>query len=195
LSAQGGQVLSALPTRNVRNDVLVVVGAMLSWLAFYELNKLVFDWTFWGVGINWVFLPAAVRLGAVLLFGWRGALGIILGSLLTSQTVFSDAPLLGIAVSIASGLSPLIAVRLTLRHFGVQASLAGLTSTHLIVCTVAYAFIIAVTHNFLFWGAGGLASPLQGLAPMFVGDLLGAFMVLYVIRSLIELFFRVRTAS
>lgn len=167
--------------------LIAIGGATLAWVLAFELNALAFGWTAWGTGIEWVFLPAAVRLGAVLLFGWRGALGIGLGSLLTSIAVFSGPPGLVASIALASALSPLAAVRLTLGHFRVSATLAGLTARHLIVCTVLYAAINALSHNLIFWQAGALASPLDGLLPMFIGDLLGAFLVLYGVKVLLAM--------
>lgn len=165
--------------------LVAIGGATLAWVLAFELNALAFGWTAWATGIGWVFLPAAVRLGAVLLFGWRGALGIGLGSLVTSIAVFPGPPVLLASIALASALSPVAAVWLTLGHFRVSATLAGLTARHLIVCTVLYAAINALSHNLIFWQAGALASPLEGLLPMFIGDLLGAFLVLYLVRILI----------
>lgn len=166
--------------------IFQIGGAALAWVIAFELNAFAFGWTAWATGIGWVFLPAAVRLGAVLLFGWRGALGIGLGSLLTSMAVFPGETGLVASIALASALSPLAAVWLTLGHFRVNSTLAGFSARHLIVCTVLYAAINALSHNLIFWQAGALASPLEGLLPMFVGDLLGAFGVLYLVRMLIS---------
>ncbi len=165
-----------------------VTASMIAWVLAYTLNDLVFGWTAWGVGIEWIFLPAAVRLGAVLIFRNAGAIGIGLGSLVTSIAVFGDDTMLVAGTAIASGLSPLIAVRLTIRRFALDSSLSGLSGRQLLVCTAIYAAINAMLHNLLFWYGGRLARPFEGAVPMFVGDMLGAFLLIYLVKAAVSLY-------
>jgi hypothetical protein len=68
-----------------------VVATALAWAVLYRLNDIWSDALAWSDGVTWLFLPAAVRPLAILLFGLRGAVGLFVGSLVT-MSMFTDAP-------------------------------------------------------------------------------------------------------
>ena len=71
-------------------DVAAVPAVALLWVGLYHLN----DWMFAafeeGRAANWIFLPAGLRLIAVLVLGWRGVLGLWLGTLATPNDAFFE---------------------------------------------------------------------------------------------------------
>lgn len=166
---------------------LQIAATAATWVGLFDLNTWLFDALDMGHVVNWVFLPAAIRMLAVMGLGRRGAAGLWLGNLVTSAAVFAMAPLHWLTVSTLSAGGPLVAVYLVMRLLRVPMSLQGLTPGQLAVFAVAGALCNAIPHNIFFWAVGLVNSPFERLVPMFVGDLLGTFLVLYTLRMAIRM--------
>ena len=76
-----------LPRVAVQGAALQVLSVACAWLFFYHVSV---DWMAY-FSFNhetfWVFLPAGVRLVAVILFGWVGVVGLFVGNVLTPDDV------------------------------------------------------------------------------------------------------------
>lgn len=163
-------------------------GVAVVWILLYVLN----DWLFSSVAVtehlSWVFLPAAVRMLAVLLFGWVGAIGLFVGSLLTGWYSMLDPHVVGL-VTLAgfSALAPLAAFLLCTRCFNFKHDLQGLDATQLICLSLVSAALTAGIHNLHFSAVGHVEHFWAGFVPMFVGDVLGTFAMLYLAKFLVGL--------
>jgi len=137
---------------------------------------------------SWVFLPAALRMLAVLLCGWTGVVGLFLGSLATGLYThgLSDPGML-IVLAGLSALSPMVAFLICTRWFGWRSDLRGLKATQLVVLSVLVSLCGAGLHNLHFVAIGATADIGQTFTAMFVGDLVGTFIVLYGAKVLIGL--------
>jgi hypothetical protein len=157
------------------------------WVILFRLNAWLFSAFDWAeLVISWIFLPAAVRLLGVMLFGWRGALGIWFGTMyLTQGTLFESNLLEALGVATLSALGSLVAVSLTMRYLKIQLDLQGLTTKQLIAFSVVGAMCNVIPHNLFFWIVGIAANPFDGIPPMFIGDILGTVIVFYTLRSLL----------
>ena len=170
-----------------------VLATALAWFALYKINGIWAEALAWSTGVTWFFLPAAVRPLAILLYGWRGAVGLFLGSLLT-MSVFTEAPVeRALVVAAISALAPLMAVTCVLRCLTLRRHLRGLTTLHLLMVVVASSALSVSLHNLYYWDAELHASLYSGMLPMFVGDLLGTLFVLYAVRSALRLHGRIRS--
>jgi hypothetical protein len=169
-----------------------VLGIAVAWAILYRLNDVWAETLAWSDGVTWLFLPAAVRPLAILLFGVRGAAGLFLGSLLT-MSLFTDAPVERVvSVAAISALAPLIAVTCVVRCLALRHHLRGLTTLHLIIIVVASSALSVALHNVYYWNANFHADLYSGMLPMLVGDLLGTFIVLYFARSALRVHARLR---
>lgn len=163
-------------------------GVAVVWILLYVLN----DWLFSSVAVtehlSWIFLPAAVRMLAVLLFGWVGALGIFVGSLLTGWYSMVDPNLIGL-VTLAgfSALAPLVAFLLCTRCFNFRHDLQGLGASQLICLSLLSAAFTAGIHNLHFSAVGHVEHFWAGFVPMFVGDVIGTFAMLYLAKFVVGL--------
>jgi hypothetical protein len=167
---------------------LQVCAATAAWVVLFQLNAWLFSSVEWApVIIDWLFLPASVRLLAVMLFGRRGAIGLWIGTLVTNEGVFGDDLLESLTVATLSVAGPLLAVYLTMRWLDLPLSLKGLTGKQLMAFALMGALCNVIPHNVFFWLAGITPNPFAGLLPMFIGDLLGIAIVLYLLRSLLVL--------
>ncbi|HEU4853164.1 MAG TPA: hypothetical protein VFT37_13515, partial [Telluria sp.] len=68
----------------VRFEVSMVLATMVVFLLALAVNELLFRWLEFVPGINWIYLPAGVRLLCTLLFAEAGVAGLLLVSWLVN---------------------------------------------------------------------------------------------------------------
>ncbi len=151
----------------------------LAYVLCFKLNAWLFSVAKVTDHISWIFLPAAIRMLAVLLLGWAGVAGLYLGSLSLLGSLFEFDPVGALIVAGLSSVPCLIAARVVQRLLGVGSDLAGMTGGQLLLFGVAGGFLSSGVHTLYFAYAAGSLDPLQGFVPMFVGDTVGTFIVLY----------------
>ncbi len=90
-------------------SLITSTSVALSALAFMlvsTLNEWVFGFLPLDNGFTWLFLPCGVSLLIVILCGGWGALGIVLGSLMSTQDLSSGFSLTNTGACILTGLAP-----------------------------------------------------------------------------------------
>ena len=171
---------------------VIVTGVAVIWLSFFKVNDWLFSQLAYTDRAHWIFLPAALRIIAILLFGGVGALGLMAGAYLTLPSTNPDEFGLEVAFAVSSGLAPLIAVVICQRFFRINRDLAGLRGSHIIALAVANALANTVLMNSLMLAAerhhgNGLLA-----ATIFVGDLFGAALMVLTIALGISAYTRLR---
>ena len=161
-------------------------GVALAWFGAFHFNEYIFSSTAQTSRANWIFLPAALRLIAILLFGELGAVGLIVGAFLTTTGTTGDA-LHEVVLACTSGMAPLLAVGLLNRAFHLPASLAGLHARHIALFSVGCALSNAVLLNGYLWLSGRLQDNLEHIASVFAGDVLGMAIVMLVLSLILSL--------
>lgn len=169
--------------------ILVAAGL---WVGLFQLNAWAFQSFEWNPVVNWVFLPAAVRLLAVLLWGWEGCLGIWLGTLVTNQALFGTATQASLAVASISALAPWLAVGAARMLLAIPSDLAGLRPASLLVLAGASALSSALLHTLYFSFTKDSTRLADDLLPMLVGDVAGTLIVLYTLRAVLLAWHRAR---
>lgn len=156
-----------------------IAGSALAYVAFFLLNDWLFSQAKVSNYISWVFLPAAIRMLAVLLFGWAGVAGLFIGSLAMLSGSLDHDPVHALFLALLSSVPSLLAARLVQRTVGIGDDLAGMTGRHLLVFGLAGGLTSSLVHTVYFMGYQGSLEPLHGFWPMFVGDSLGTLITLY----------------
>ena len=170
----------AVPNLTVRTFLFQLGVVTGLWIGLFALNGWLFDRLAYSEQVSWIFLPAALRMIAVLLAGWVGALGIFLGSLATCIYLLGlNDPDYILIVGGISALAPTAALLLCARFWGTQLNLAGLSATHLLLLSTVSAGFTAVMHNAYFVFLGTVDAVASSTGAMFVGDLIGTLIVLY----------------
>ena len=168
--------------------ILFVLGVALAWLMLYELNNWLFSRIHLTGFISWIFLPAASRMFAVMVGGWAGTLGLFFGAILTNLSLLKYEPFNIVMLAGLSALGPLVAFNLCTRWLKLPRDLAGLQHSQLFVFAVAGAIFNSFPHNLYFYFKGLSPDAWSGVVPMFVGDLAGTLIVLYLASFAIRLF-------
>lgn len=183
---------------NLRLQFAMVLATIVMFALMLVLNEWLFLKLEFVPGINWVYLPAGMRLLCTLLFGEAGAVGLLIISWLVSflhffPNDFSRAFMGGILATVA----PYMMYRLAQQVFGLKASLTNLSPKRLLICVVAYSVASPLLHHIWFFLHGDRENLVQGFIVMFVGDLNGTLIVIYTMKGLLSLIpaSRLRTAA
>lgn len=169
---------------------LTALGVAAVWVAFFNLNMLLFSGLAHSPRAHWIFLPAAVRVIAVLLFDSAGAFGLMLGAYFTlPHHHFADLPS-QLLLSVSSALAPLVAIVACRRWLHIAWDLSGLRGSHIIAVSVACAAANAIILNVVMAAVGRFNDDLSQIATVFVGDVLGSAIMLTGIATLLSLMAR-----
>jgi hypothetical protein len=172
----------------LRLQTTMVVTTMVAFIAMLAANEWLFAHLEFVEGISWVYLPAGMRLLCVLLFGNAGALGLLLVSWLACFFhFFPDDHLRAFMGGVLSAAAPWIANRIAQTVFGLRASLTNLSPARLLVCILLYSVASPLLHLVWFMLNGDDGNHLHGFFVMFVGDLTGTLIVVYVMKGILSL--------
>jgi len=163
-------------------NIKLVAASVFLFLSALVLNEWLFAGSEFTRGINWIYLPAGVRLVSILLFGGAGALGVLLASLLaTLFYYFPDDLPRALSAAAVSAAAPYLVYLAAQRCFGLRPSLVNLNAARLTQLMLAYALAGPLMQHAVLWLRGG-SPTLSGLLVMAIGDLLGSFVVLTAIK-------------
>ena len=143
---------------------------MLPQFFYYELTHL-------------IYLPAGIRLLAVAIFGWVGILGIMLGWVLCGVFDGETTLLQSLSIGFISGFSAYFSVLMWQWYFQIGNSLDSITSRFAVYLVLICAFVSTlIRYAYLF-----SIDPLTPFLPVFtiglIGDIVGCFIVLYMIKG------------
>lgn len=176
---------------SIKNDALIDLGnigiTIISFVGLNWINELLFLQFEQSNGVNWVFLPAGIRLLATLLFGFPGFVGLLLASLYLNFEHFvfeSDARALYGALA-ASG-APYLAYLFAKHWFDLKPRLGNLTARRLLFTGILCGVMSPVFHHALIWVQTGLVDWFALMA-MITGDIVGILIILYIAKGLIKL--------
>ena len=159
----------------------ILAVATLYLLGFYA-NDLLFSNLEHHRGAHWIFLPAGLRLLGILLLGSIGPIGIFLGSLVASLIMSQATPLELIVESLISAGAPLLTYYAALRY-GLSVNLKNLNAKSLFLLATFFAAASALMHSIWYATQGVAESFATSVLAMFVGNLLGTIIVLYIFRA------------
>lgn len=183
----------ALSTTNL----LLLASSTVLWLVSYLVNGWVMSWAEQAPGISLVFLPAGLRLVALMVGGAWAASGISLGALICISVEFPGMDIgPALAISLAAGFAPYVALLVACRSLGVRSNLSNLAARDLPVIALAAAAVSALLHNLLFWSFSMIEShDFAGhFAAMVAGDFVGSLLVMAAVVALLR-FWRMATKA
>ena len=153
---------------------------------FFLLNNLFFNTMDFSVGVNWIFLPAGLRLLLTLVLAEDAAIGITLASILISfNSSFENDWITGIGAGILSGLAPYITYRLVTNNSELMTNLSNINHKNLFLCIVFFAFMSPLLHQIWFVCRGYTHDFFSSFFVMILGDLLGSFFIIYMSKYII----------
>ena len=141
-------------------------------------------------GVNWIYLPAGLRLFLTLIFGLPGAIGISISSFLISYNGASPLDLIAcLGIGLISGFAPYLARIFVVKNIHLEPDLSNLSLQKLGLCILIYALWSAGLHQWWF-SIMGLedAGTVDHFLVMLFGDILGSLLLIAIIKYGIDLF-------
>ena len=170
---------------------LFLTGALVSALlysALFFLNDWVTEAVKYDLGVNWIYLPAGLRLLLILIFGLAGAIGIAVASFTISYFgVFPPDLITCIGIGLISGFAPLLAKWVVVSNTHISNDLSNLSLQKIIFCILVYALVSAGLHQWWFVARDLESGSLNHFLVMFVGDVAGSILLIVLIKYSIDL--------
>ena len=188
--------MTKIPVTLAEAFLALLISAIAYASLFYVNNWLTCELIF-SLGVNWIYLPAGLRLFLTLIFGLPGALGIALASFLISY--YGDFPqnlVVCFGIGLVSGFAPYLARFFVLSNVRLTPDLSNLNFQKLIACILIYALLSAVLHQWWFStmaleNAGGM----DHVSVMFIGDVFGSLLLISLIKYGLDVLNKVRRTA
>lgn len=165
----------------------ILICSLIYWCGF-ALNMSLFEASNFSAGVNWVFLPAGLRLLLVLIFGIYGAVGVSVASIYIGwEDFFPNDHFTALVSGLISGFSPYVARVFILNKTRLSDSLNNLGPKSLLICICIFAFISPLFHQIWFYTKGYTDNFGASLGVMIIGDLIGSLIVVYAAKSIITM--------
>jgi hypothetical protein len=170
---------------------LFLMGAAISallYIALFFLNDWLTEALKYDLGVNWLYLPAGLRLFLILIFGLAGAIGIATASFAISYFgVFPPDLVTCIGIGLISGFAPLLAKWVVIANVNISSDLSNLSIQKIILCVVVYALMSAGLHQYWFELRDLESGSINHFLVMFVGDIAGSILLIAIIKYSIDL--------
>ena len=161
----------------------------LAYATLFYLNDWLTSSLAFGSGVNWIYLPAGLRLFLTLIFGLPGAVGISIASFLISYGgAFSLDLTACIGIGVISGFAPYLARIFVVKNIYLEPDLSNLSFQKLGLCILIFALWSAGLHQWWFVTVGlENAGTINHLLVMTLGDILGSVLLIAVMKYGIDL--------
>lgn len=183
-------------TNKSDSSMIFITGIAISG-ALYGALFFINDWLTanlqYGLGVNWIYLPAGLRLFLILIFGFSGAIGIALASFAISYLgAFSADLVTCFGVGLISGFAPYLAKWVVMSNVNISKDLSNLSMQKIMLCIGVYALMSAGLHQWWFVTRGLDSGSLSHFVVMLSGDIAGSVLLIAVIKYGIDLVRRLR---
>ncbi|MDP4783945.1 MAG: hypothetical protein NWS78_11590 [Gammaproteobacteria bacterium] len=166
----------------VKTGYVLFVAAL--WTLLFYANGYFFDAAEIAPLVSLIFLPAALRPVAVLLFGVPGAVGLILGAALTIPSVAMVNPSTVLIVLfngvVAWGVLSLMRLSSAYRA-ELTADMTGLSLRTILVLSASTAIVSSTLNSYVISLSPELSTSAGLILPMMIGDAIGALLMLYLL--------------
>lgn len=171
----------------LQKSVWVVALTALAYMGLFSFNQFVFPTLDMASARGLVFLPSGLQLIGILLFVEWGALGLVLGALAMGiGPLYAGDPITALGAALLAGLAPLCARALCVRCDALDEDLHGLSAAALLRLTVVFSAFSALMGQLWLVARNQGGDLWTGMALHFTGDLLGALIVLYSAKLVLD---------
>ena len=181
-------------TMLMRTGMMNVIISVFAYTLLFYINSWITTELVFGLGVNWIYLPAGLRLFLTLIFGLPGAIGIAIASTLISYygELSSDLAIC-IGTGLISGFAPYLARIFVFSNVKLESDLSNLNLQKLLLCIVIYALMSAGLHQY-WYATVGLKNTgsVNHFAVMAIGDVMGSILLIALIKSGLDLMRRFR---
>jgi len=171
----------------LRLNVSMVAATMIMFVITLTINELFFTRLEFAAGINWIYLPAGIRLLCTLLFAEAGAIGLLLISwLVCFFYFFPNDPIRSFAGGILASTAPYLVYLAAQKYFGLRATLTNLSPARLLQCAAAFSLASPLLHHLWFAIYEHKPQLAESFLIMVSGDFFGSLIVLYTSKFILS---------
>ncbi len=175
-------------TESVFSAQTIIACALVYTLLFYA-NDWLTAFLEVAPGVNWIYLPAGLRLFLVLIFGLSGAIGIATASaLITFGRDLGDDIISIVGIGLISGFGPYLARLLVIRNLKINPDLSNLNIQMIAISVLVFALLSTGLHQVWFVLMGIPSGSLSNAIAMLIGDILGALLFISICKFGIDLY-------
>jgi type IV secretory pathway VirB2 component (pilin) len=157
-------------------------------MAFFYFNQAITVPLEDAKGVNWIFLPAGIRIFITLVLDYSGAIGLAAASLLINYIGFYDLDLTStLGIAIICGIAPLLGRHFVIHNLKVQVDLSNISMKQLLAIIVAYSLLSSGLHQLWFTTRGLDSGSFNHFIAMFCGDVAGSILFVAIIKYGIDL--------
>jgi hypothetical protein len=178
-----------LPVIRWSHIAIAAASGLLFSLSF-RLNQFFDEQFVYSAGISLLFLPAGVKLLAVLVGRLPAILGIMVVSVYLGAGIWPDKSMTAVVYFAFVGLMTYpVAAFGVMRLFNIQQDLSNLRYHHIVTLSLAASVLNGVAHNWLYLTQGVTASEelWRKSAAMALGDFMGCFVVVALFHATMSL--------
>ena len=161
-------------------DLAMVGVAFLMFVGSFQLNQHLDSYMLYAPGVSLIFIPAGVKLLAILVGRVPAIAGLFMASIYSSTGLWADLHTASLYFfAAASVFSYAIAAYGVMKLLGIHRDLYNLRSWHIVVFSLAASVLNGVVHNvaYLMEGVTAVEAQWGNSAAMTLGDFLGCFVV------------------
>lgn len=187
----------SLTLRQLAEQSALALTSAVLFVVFFQLNGWIFASLEYSEGISWVFLPAGFRVILVLVLGFPGAIGQMLGSWYIDSALFTDTSwFFPFFNGVVSGLTPWLVMQVLIRRGWLAPQLQSMSGQKLLQLTIIFSAASALSHQLVWWWLERPESNIWiDVWPMFIGNALGALLMLYAFKFALDRLRRLREPS
>ena len=165
----------------------VAISAAL-YMAFFYFNQSITAPLEEARGVNWIFLPAGLRIFLTLILDYSGAIGLAIASLLINYIGFYDYDFTStLCIAVICGAAPLLGRHFVIHNLKVRPDLSNISIGQLLIIIIAYSLLSSGLHQLWFAARGLDSGSWSHFIAMFCGDVSGSILFVAVIKYGIDL--------
>lgn len=158
------------------------------YIAFFYFNQFITAPLEEARGVNWIFLPAGIRIFITLILDYSGALGLAAASIFINYIGFFEADSIStIGIAVICGLAPLLGRHFVIHNLNVEPDLSNISLKQLLIVILAYSLLNSGLHQLWFLVRGLDSGSWNHFVAMFCGDVAGSILFVAVIKYGIDL--------
>ena len=158
------------------------------YMAFFYFNQYITTPLEQAKGVNWIFLPAGLRIFLTLILDYSGAIGLAIASLLINYIGFYELDLVStLGIALICGVAPLLGRHFVIHNLKVQADLSNISMKQLFAIIIAYSLLSSGLHQIWFATRGLDSGSWNHFLAMFCGDVVGSILFVALIKYGIDL--------
>jgi len=164
----------------------VILSASL-YVGFFYLNQWIMVSLEDAKGVNWIFLPAGIRIFVTLIFDYSGAIGLTFASVLINSVGFYETDFTSIlGIAIICGLAPLLGKYFVLKNLRIHPDLSNISFKQLLGSIVVYSLMSSGFHQIWFATRRLDSGSWSHFIAMFCGDVTGSILLVIATKIVID---------